>query len=113
MWGLAPIGAALKRAAGEPSTPSESRGALLELGPAAPLAAGRLCCSRRSRVLPARVKDKTAHPILTVTYLRKPIKQIAAAEELGLSYSTYRRRHAEAVTRLTEILWQRAVSPSS
>jgi hypothetical protein len=58
-------------------------------------------------------QDKTAHPILTVTYLRKPIKQIAAAEELGLSYSTYRRRHAEAVTRLTEILWQRAVSPSN
>ncbi len=48
-----------------------------------------------------------SHRILEVTYLRKPMKQAAAAAELAMSYSTYRRRHGQAVDRLVEVLWER------
>lgn len=51
--------------------------------------------------------DSATHRVLATTYLGRPTKQIAAAAKLGMSYSTYRRRHGEAVDRLVEILWLR------
>jgi hypothetical protein len=74
-----------------------------------PAAAERLQALLQSEIdsLASDDPDATAHRVLSVTYLGKPMKQAAAAAELAMSYSTYRRRHGEAVARLIEILWQR------
>ena len=39
------------------------------------------------------------------TYIRPAVKQLAAADELGLSYATYRRALAGATERVVERLW--------
>jgi hypothetical protein len=43
--------------------------------------------------------------VLDRTYVRAAPTQEAAAEVLGLPFSTYRRHHAVALERLTELLW--------
>jgi hypothetical protein len=43
--------------------------------------------------------------VLDRTYVRAAATQEAAAEVLGLPFSTYRRHHAAALDRLTELLW--------
>jgi hypothetical protein len=43
--------------------------------------------------------------VLERTYFNPAVKQEVAAQELGLSYGTYRRYLAQAVARLTELLW--------
>ncbi len=45
---------------------------------------------------------------LRVTYLESSLKQIAAAEILGMSFGTFRRRHRQGVERLIERLWDQA-----
>lgn len=45
--------------------------------------------------------------VLRATYLRGAPKQRAAAEMVGLTFSTYRRRLEEAIERLTDRLWQK------
>jgi len=44
--------------------------------------------------------------VLDLTYFNPTPKQEAAAERLGMSFSTYRRQLATAVGRLTDWLWQ-------
>lgn len=45
--------------------------------------------------------------VLRATYLRGAPKQRAAAELVGLTFSTYRRRLGEAIELLTDRLWQK------
>lgn len=46
------------------------------------------------------------------THLEPAPKQLAAAEEVGLSYGTYRRRLREAIRELTACLWKRELAAS-
>jgi hypothetical protein len=50
------------------------------------------------------------HRALDVTYLRGAPTQEAAAERLGLSFSTYRRHLITGIERLSEELWRREVT---
>jgi len=52
-------------------------------------------------------RDRRLYRVLDLTYFNPAPKQEAAAERLGLSFSTYRRHLAAGVDRLTEWLWQR------
>src|SRR5262249_18020070 len=52
-------------------------------------------------------RDQKLQRVLELTYFRPAQKQEAAAEQLGLSFSTYRRHLTAAVERLTEWLWRR------
>lgn len=62
--------------------------------------------------LSGETSDEEVYRVLKVTYLGKPVKQAAAAAELNMSYSTYRRRHSAAVDRLIDILWERDAAVS-
>ena len=55
----------------------------------------------------ANERDRRLYRVLDLTYFNPAPKQEAAAERLGLSFSTYRRHLAAGVDRLTEWLWQR------
>ena len=50
-------------------------------------------------------RDQSLYRVLEQTYLKPAPKQVAAADRLGLSFSTYRRRLIAAVDRLTQWLW--------
>jgi adenylate cyclase len=52
-------------------------------------------------------RDQKLQRVLELTYFRPAQKQEAAAERLGLPFSTYRRHLTAGVERLTEWLWQR------
>jgi TolB-like protein/cytochrome c-type biogenesis protein CcmH/NrfG len=52
-------------------------------------------------------RDQKLQRVLELTYFRPVQKQEAAAERLGLPFSTYRRHLTAGVERLTEWLWQR------
>ena len=54
----------------------------------------------------ANQRDQRLYRVLDLTYFNPVPKQEAAAERLGLSFSTYRRHLAAGVDRLTEWLWQ-------
>jgi adenylate cyclase len=54
----------------------------------------------------ANGRDQRVYRVLDLTYFNPAPKHEAAAERLGLSYSTYRRHLAAGVERLTEWLWQ-------
>ncbi len=60
--------------------------------------------------LEASPRDRRAFRALHHTYLRPAATQQAAADLLDLPMSTFRRHLAEGVTRLTDLLWQRAGS---
>ena len=51
-------------------------------------------------------RDHRLYRVLELTYFNPTLKQAAIAEQLGLSFSTYRRHLAICVDRLTEWLWQ-------
>jgi adenylate cyclase len=51
-------------------------------------------------------RDHKLYRVLELTYFNPTLKQAAIAEQLGLSFSTYRRHLAICVDRLTEWLWQ-------
>jgi TolB-like protein len=55
----------------------------------------------------ANQRDQRLYRVLELTYFNPAPKQEAAAERLGMSFSTYRRHLAAGVDRLTEWLWQR------
>jgi adenylate cyclase len=55
----------------------------------------------------ANERDQRLYRVLELTYFNPAPKQEAAAERLGMSFSTYRRHLAAGVDRLTEWLWQR------
>ncbi|HUA77309.1 MAG TPA: hypothetical protein VMA86_06530 [Acetobacteraceae bacterium] len=50
-------------------------------------------------------RDQKLHRVLDLTYFRPAPKQEAAAERLGLPFSTYRRHLTAGVERITEWLW--------
>jgi TolB-like protein/Flp pilus assembly protein TadD len=52
-------------------------------------------------------RDRRIYRVLELTYFNPAPKQEAAAERLGMSFSTYRRQLAAGVDRLSEWLWQR------
>jgi hypothetical protein len=51
-------------------------------------------------------RDQRLYRVLDLTYLNPAPKQEAAADRLGLSFSTYRRHLTAVVDRLTDWLWQ-------
>src|SRR6202035_478947 len=59
-----------------------------------------------AKTLFAGERDQRLYRILDLTYLNPAPKQEAAADRLGLSFSTYRRHLTAGVDRLTEWLWQ-------
>ena len=62
--------------------------------------------SETAGVLFANVHDQKLHRVLDLTYFNPVAKQEAAAERLGLSYSSYRRYLAAGVQRMIDWLWQ-------
>ncbi|WP_433291479.1 ATP-binding protein [Actinoplanes sp. CA-030573] len=66
----------------------------------------RAALEKAVAVLAAEPKGAPLAAVLQRTYLRPAPSQEAAAEVLGLPFSTYRRHLAKAVDRLTEILWR-------
>ncbi|MFB6358923.1 MAG: hypothetical protein ABEJ96_07980 [Thiohalorhabdaceae bacterium] len=63
--------------------------------------------TRAIEELEGRTDSSEYGQVLRATYLRPAPKQRAAAEMVGLSYATYRRRLQEAVEQLAEMLWTR------
>ncbi len=53
------------------------------------------------------VRDQKIYRVLDLTYFNPAPKQEAAADRLGLSFSTYRRHLGSGVGRLTDFLWRR------
>jgi len=74
-------------------------------GAAAP-AALRALIAETAKTLFANERDQRLYRVLDLTYFNPAPKQEAAANQLGLSFSTYRRALAAGVERLTEWLWQ-------
>ncbi len=73
---------------------------------AAPPAALRALIAETAKTLFADERDQRLYRVLDLTYFNPAPKQEAAANQLGLSFSTYRRALAAGVERLTEWLWQ-------
>lgn len=70
------------------------------------LAALRALIAETAETLFANERDRRLYRVLGLTYFSPAPKQEAAAGQLGLSFSTYRRSLAAGVDRLTEWLWQ-------
>jgi predicted ATPase/TolB-like protein/tetratricopeptide (TPR) repeat protein len=76
-----------------------------ERGAATPQAL-RTFVAETAKTLFAGERDQRLYRVLDLTYLNPAPKQEAAADRLGLSFSTYRRHLTAGVDRLTEWLWQ-------
>ncbi|MFJ4828863.1 hypothetical protein ACIP79_02850 [Streptomyces sp. NPDC088747] len=55
----------------------------------------------------AESPDQELASVLHTTYLSRERSQQAAASQLGMSFSTYRRRLSRALARATDLIWQR------
>jgi hypothetical protein len=66
----------------------------------------RALLAETAKALFAGERDQRLYHVLDVTYLNPAPKQEAAANRLGLPYSTYRRHLTTGVDRLTEWLWK-------
>src|ERR1700731_633677 len=66
----------------------------------------RALLAETTKTLFAGERDQRWYRILDLTYLNPAPKQEAAADRLGLSFSTYRRHLTAGVDRLIEWLWQ-------
>ena len=66
----------------------------------------RALLAETAKTLFAGERDQRLYRILDLTYLNPAPKQEAAADRLGLSFSTYRRHLTAGVDRLIEWLWQ-------
>lgn len=78
------------------------------LGESERVAALREAIADAAAELEASPRDRRAFRALHHTYLRPAATQQAAADLLDLPMSTFRRHLAEGVTRLIDLLWQRA-----
>ncbi|HEY2618416.1 MAG TPA: hypothetical protein VGI78_13840 [Acetobacteraceae bacterium] len=65
----------------------------------------RQTLAEAAETLFANARDQKLHRVLDLTYFNPAPKQEAAAERLGLPFSTYRRHLASGVERITEWLW--------
>ncbi len=80
---------------------------LMQSGPgAATPRALRTLLAESAETLFANERDQRLYRVLDLTYFNPAPKQEAAAERLGMSFSTYRRQLAAGVDRLIEALWQ-------
>jgi adenylate cyclase len=80
---------------------------MTQSGPSAPRPeALKTLLAQTAEALFANGRDQRLYRVLELTYFDPAPKQDAAAEQLGVSFSTYRRHLAEAIDRLTEWLWQ-------
>ena len=59
-----------------------------------------------AKALFASERDQRLYRVIDLTYLNPAPKQVAAADQLGVSFSTYRRYLTAGVDRLTEWLWR-------
>jgi TolB-like protein/Flp pilus assembly protein TadD len=66
----------------------------------------RTLLAETARALFASERDQRVYRVLDLTYFNPAPKQEAAADRLGLSFSTYRRHLTTGVDRLVEWLWQ-------
>jgi predicted ATPase/TolB-like protein/Tfp pilus assembly protein PilF len=66
----------------------------------------RALLAETANTLFAGERDQRLYRVLDLTYLNPAPKQEAAADRLGLSFSTYRRYLSAGVDRLIEWLWQ-------
>jgi TolB-like protein/cytochrome c-type biogenesis protein CcmH/NrfG len=66
----------------------------------------RTLLAETAKTLFAGERDQRLYRVLDLTYLNPAPKQEAAADRLGLSFSTYRRHLTAGVDRLIEWLWQ-------
>ena len=76
-----------------------------EPGAATPQALKALL-AETAKALFAGERDRRLYRVLDLTYLNPAPKQEAAADRLGLSFSTYRRHLTAGIDRLTEWLWR-------
>jgi hypothetical protein len=65
----------------------------------------RALLAETAKVLFASERDQRLYRVLDLTYLNPAPKQEAAADRLGVSFSTYRRHLTAGVDRLIEWLW--------
>ena len=77
-----------------------------EPGSATPQAL-RALLAETAKGLFAGERDRRLYRVLDLTYFSPVAKQEAAADRLGLSFSTYRRHLTAGVDRLIEWLWNR------
>lgn len=74
-----------------------------------PVAAGtqglRTMLAETAETLFANTRDEKIYRVLNLTYFNPAPKQEAAADRLGLSFSTYRRYLGTGVGRISEYLW--------
>jgi hypothetical protein len=73
---------------------------------AAPPQALQTLLAESAKALFTSERDQRVYRTLELTYLNPAPKQEAAADRLGVSFSTYRRHLAAGVDRLIEWLWQ-------
>jgi TolB-like protein/Flp pilus assembly protein TadD len=77
-----------------------------ETGIATPQAL-RTLLAQTAETLFANDRDQRLYRVLDLTYFHPATKQEAAANRLGMPFSTYRRHLTASVDRLTEWMWQR------
>jgi hypothetical protein len=63
-----------------------------------------------ARELSRSPQEPTSYQVLERAYFRPGGKQAAAAADLGMGYSTFRRHLSRAIGRLAELLWIEAAS---
>ena len=65
----------------------------------------RVLLAETAETLFANTRDEKIHRVIQLTYFNPVPKQEAAADRLGLSFSTYRRYLGSGIGRITEFLW--------
>jgi hypothetical protein len=80
-----------------------ARSRLCDVG--APVATLRNALREACASLGESGRDAEHVRVLEATYLDRPRKQRAVADELAMSWSTYRRRLREATERVADVLW--------
>lgn len=90
---------------------ARSRSARARFGPGAGAAAVAEMIDTAAAALAADPRDAKAHRAIDRTYLRPAPSQEAAAELLGLPFSTYRDHLSRGVARIVEQLWDQELHP--
>jgi adenylate cyclase len=75
-------------------------------GPDANVQALRVMLAETAETLFANTRDQKLYRVLDLTYINPAPKQEAAADRLGLPFSTYRRHLTAGVGRIVDWLWQ-------
>ncbi|MEV1076983.1 hypothetical protein AB0I98_01775 [Streptomyces sp. NPDC050211] len=78
-----------------------------EYGNSDPVDALRRLLTETVQALLDEPRGAKAHRAVVTTFLERPRTQEAAAQRLGIPYSTYRRHLAQGMERVCELLWGR------